>query len=89
MDNVEKHNNYTEVWWWNHQNWLQINGFFSLCPLPDILKNMTFLKLDLFLSSDEGVGGTYSVGFVIAVNVFLSVEHYVVIDYICMYMQFH
>jgi hypothetical protein len=34
---------------------------FGLCPLSGILKNM-FQKLDLFLSSGEGVGDTYSVG---------------------------
>jgi hypothetical protein len=34
---------------------------FGLCPISGIL-NTTFLKLDLFLSSGEGVGDTYSVG---------------------------
>jgi hypothetical protein len=38
---------------------------FGLCPLSDILKtqkNTTFQKLDLFPSSGEGTGDTYSVG---------------------------
>jgi hypothetical protein len=34
----------------------------ELCPSSSILKNTTFWKLDLFLSSGEGVGDTYSVG---------------------------
>jgi hypothetical protein len=36
---------------------------FGLFPLSGILENMTFQKLDLFLSSGEGGGeDTYSVG---------------------------
>jgi hypothetical protein len=35
----------------------------GLCPLPGILKNTAFWKLDLFPSSDEGVGDTYSVAY--------------------------
>jgi hypothetical protein len=34
----------------------------GLCPLSGILKNTTFRKLDLFPSSIEGVGESYSVG---------------------------
>jgi hypothetical protein len=38
--------------------------FARLCPVPQlqILENITFQKLDLFLSSGEESGGTYSVG---------------------------
>jgi hypothetical protein len=32
---------------------------FGLCPPSGILKNISFLKVDLFLSSDERFGGTY------------------------------
>jgi hypothetical protein len=38
---------------------------FELCPssgIPKKQKNTTFQKLDLFLSSGEGSGDTYSVG---------------------------
>jgi hypothetical protein len=35
---------------------------FGLHPLSSILKNATFWKLNLFLSSGKGMGGTYSVG---------------------------
>jgi hypothetical protein len=38
---------------------------FGLCPSSSILKtqkNTTFRKLDLFPSSGEGTGDTYSVG---------------------------
>jgi hypothetical protein len=35
---------------------------FGLCPSFGILKNTTFQKLDLFPSSAEEVGDTYSVG---------------------------
>jgi hypothetical protein len=35
---------------------------FGLCLSPDILKNTTFRKLDLFPSSGEEVRDTYSVG---------------------------
>jgi hypothetical protein len=34
----------------------------ELCPSSGILKNTAFRKLDLFPSSGEGVGDTYSVG---------------------------
>jgi hypothetical protein len=34
----------------------------GLSPSSDILRNKTFWKLDLFLSSGEGVGDTYSSG---------------------------
>jgi hypothetical protein len=40
---------------------------FGLCPLSGIvrmLKNITFLKLDLISSSGEGVGDTSPVGFI-------------------------
>jgi hypothetical protein len=37
---------------------------FGLCPPSDILKKTSFRKLDLFPSSGEGMGDTYSVGFV-------------------------
>jgi hypothetical protein len=35
---------------------------FGLCSLSGILKITAFRKLDLFPSSGEGVGHTYSVG---------------------------
>jgi hypothetical protein len=35
---------------------------FGLRPSSGILKNTTFRELDLFPSSGEGVGDTYSVG---------------------------
>jgi hypothetical protein len=38
--------------------------FFGFCLSPGILENITSRKLDLFLSSNEGMGDTYSVGFV-------------------------
>jgi hypothetical protein len=34
---------------------------FGFCPSSGMLKNITFRKLDLFLSSGEGVEDTYSV----------------------------
>jgi hypothetical protein len=46
------------VW---HSEFLRV-FFFLLCPSSHILKNTTFRKLDLFPSSDEGVGDTYSDG---------------------------
>jgi hypothetical protein len=42
---------------YNTQNY----GGFGLRPSSGILNNTTFRKLDLFPSSDEGVGDTYSV----------------------------
>jgi hypothetical protein len=38
------------------------NQIFGLRPSSGILKHNTFRKLDLFPSSGEGVGDTYSVG---------------------------
>jgi hypothetical protein len=35
----------------------------GLCPSYGFLKNTTLLKLDLFPSSGEGVGSTYTVGY--------------------------
>jgi hypothetical protein len=40
----------------------QDNWVFGLFPSSGILKNAVFLKLDLFPSSGEEVGDTYSVG---------------------------
>jgi hypothetical protein len=37
---------------------------FGICPSSGIIKNTTFRKLNLFSSSGEGVGCTYSVGLV-------------------------
>jgi hypothetical protein len=36
--------------------------FTFICPFCSILMNTVFHKLDLFPSSGEGVGDTYSVG---------------------------
>jgi hypothetical protein len=46
-------------------NLIQDYWVFGLCPSSGILKkqkNTTFRKLDLFPSSGEGAGDTYSVG---------------------------
>jgi hypothetical protein len=39
---------------------------FGFCPSSGNLKNTTFWKLDLFPSTGECVGDTYSVGFVVS-----------------------
>jgi hypothetical protein len=50
---IPKNKYYTKTWdYW----------FLGLRPLAGTLKNTLFRKLDLFPSSGEGVGATYSVG---------------------------
>jgi hypothetical protein len=49
---------------YNTQNY----SVFGFCPSSGILKNTVFWKLDLFLFSEERVGGTYSVGSVKIAN---------------------
>jgi hypothetical protein len=47
---------------YKNRKFLQDYWVFGCCPSSDILKNTVLQKLDWFLFSDEGMGGTYSVG---------------------------